>query len=204
MRAIQIALNYDRKLPSQNSWGIHAQLEYSDKDYFDSAFDFSRYFLTLRRHQLTFATGALDLYLQLGASQGALPPQRLFDLASSVSGISPFGVFRTLCVKEFAGDRAASLFAEHNFGSFLFRSSNLPIIKGLGIDFITRAGMGWTELSKRSARLQIREVTPTESVFYEIGFGLGRILTFFRLDFSWRLTHRGDDNFSVTIGSSMF
>ena len=97
----------------------------------------------------------------------------------------------------------AALFIEYNFGSYLFRASKIPIIKNGKIDLILNAGAGWTECSEQNKN-QLQNIVATEDVFYEIGFGLGRIISFLRFDFSWRLTHRGKRNFVFTIGSSKY
>jgi len=194
---------FEVPITTQKSWLINAQLEYSDEDYLKSDFDFTRYYLHIRRHQPTFATGFLDVDILLGGSSRSLPAQKFFDLPSRVEDFSTCGVFRTLRVKEFAGDKMAALFIEHNFGSYLFRASKLPLIKNGKIDFILNAGAGWTECSEQYSN-QLQNIVSTEDVFYEIGFALGRISSFLRFDFSWRLTHRGKRNFVFTLGSSMY
>lgn len=194
---------FEVPITTQKSWLINAQMEYSDNDYLKSNFDFIRYYLHIRRHQPTFATGFLDMDILLGGSNRSLPIQKFFDLTSRIEDFSTFGVFRTLRVKEFAGDKMAALFIEYNFGSYLFRASKIPIIKNGKIDLILNAGAGWTECSEQNKN-QLQNIVATEDVFYEIGFGLGRIISFLRFDFSWRLTHRGKRNFVFTIGSSKY
>lgn len=184
----------------QNSVLFTFDTEHSDSRAFNSDFDYTRYTAMLQLHHLTFASGSLDVFLKLGYSSGKLPPQRLFDLQASVGGLSRLGIFKTLGVKEFAGDRVAVLMAEHNFGILPFRAIGLPFVQS--IDLILYAGSGWTEISRKAQIIQPVAVQSTHSVFHEVGFALGKILTFFRLDFTWRLTHRGADNFSITLGSA--
>ncbi|MGB9772575.1 MAG: DUF5686 family protein [Bacteroidota bacterium] len=184
----------------QNSVLFTFDTEHSDSRAFNSDFDYTRYTAMLQLHHLTFASGSLDVFLKLGYSSGKLPPQRLFDLHAAVSGLSRLGVFKTLRVKEFAGDRVGMMMVEHNFGNLPFRAIGLPFVQSM--DLILYAGSGWTEISRKAQIIQPVAVQSTRGVFHEVGFALGKVLTFFRLDFTWRLTHRGADNFNITLGSS--
>ncbi len=92
------------------------------------------------------------------------------------------------------------MMVEHNFGNLPFRAIGLPFVQSM--DLILYAGSGWTEISRKAQIIQPVAVQSTRGVFHEVGFALGKVLTFFRLDFTWRLTHRGADNFNITLGSS--
>ncbi len=186
---------------SENTWQTIFNVEYSGKSLLKSDFDFTRVEATLHRHQLTFGSGTLDIYFKLGYSSGALPPQRLFDLDAQISGISTLGALKTIANKEFSGDRFALFQVKHNFGSMVFRALGVSFIKN--IDLILYAGAGWTDISAPSAVLQTSGVGTTQSILYEVGFGLDRILPFLVIDFSWRLTHHTGNNFQITIGSSL-
>lgn len=54
--------------------------------------------------------------------------------------------------------------------------------------------MGWSEFKDPDEKEK-----PTKSVFYDADFGFNRILTFLRMDFSFRLTHKRDRNFYFTL-----
>jgi hypothetical protein len=154
----------------------------------------------VRKHLL--GDRSFSLYARVGYAGHALPPQRLFDLPYGSNDLVPLGAFKTLSVKEFAGDRMAQLMLEWNLSGTFFRYVNLPIIRDL--QFILYGGSGWSDLSPSSARIQTVGFQTAKKLFHEAGFGLGNLPLGFRLDFTWRLTHRDGRNFQVTLGSPLF
>ena len=42
----------------------------------------------------------------------------------------------------------------------------------------------------------------TDGIHWEIGLGLARLLTFLRLDFTWRLTRLGGHNLVISVGTA--
>ena len=191
---------FDAEDRSQNSLMLTISAEYSDRSALASDFQFARYSSVTNLHLLTFGSGSLDGYLRLGYSTGQLPPQRIFDLYGSTNDISLEGSLKTVAVKEFAGDRIATLALEHNFASLPFRMIGLPLMEN--VDFLITASAAWTGLSDESKAIQPVLLRTNKNVLAEVGFGLGRLLTLFRLDFSWRLTERTGRNFALTLGAS--
>jgi hypothetical protein len=104
-------------------------------------------------------------------------------------------------MKEFTGDRLASFILEDNFGSLPFRALGVSFMKS--IDFILFTGTAWTDLSAESKAIQPVPLQTCRSVLNEVGFGLGRLFTFFRFDFAWRLTGNAKNNFALTLSSSL-
>ncbi|MBU2445759.1 MAG: DUF5686 and carboxypeptidase regulatory-like domain-containing protein [Bacteroidetes bacterium] len=212
LRSVTFSLSYDtRKFidlsifeaedKGENSLLFDFSFEHSNKHFLKSDFDFSRLFASMRIHQLTFWSGTLNVNLKLGFSTGGVPPQRYFDLLGTFSSISPPSHLKTISVKDFAGDRIASLQIEHNFGSVPFRAAGLSFIANT--DLITYFGMGWSDFSRDALIPQLITEQPTKNLLCELGFGLGRILTFFRLDFTWRITMRAQNNFQMTLSSAL-
>lgn len=213
LRSAQVLLTYDTRkfidmgieeAPDNSKNNLYANIliERSDKNIFDSDFQFTMCTARVHSHLLTFGTGAFDGYFKIGYALGGLPPQRIFDLFGTTSSISHEGSLRTIGNRDYAGDRIASLLLEHNFGSLPFRTVGIPFMRSM--DFILSAGGAWTGLSEESKALQTVPLQTTRNAIVELGFGLGRLLTFFRLDFSWRLTEVKGDNFVLTLGSSVF
>jgi hypothetical protein len=209
IRGLRVSLKFDTrkfigigyfKFPvlSEDSWVIYSVLEFTDGKFLKSDFDYIRFYLSLRRHQLTFASWYMDLYLTMGLSSGVLPPQKFFDIPGSIAGFSPAGSFKTLGVKEFSGDRLFTLLIYHNFGDFPLRILGIPLVKDLKMDFIVHGGAGWSDF-----RGYDWGERATESFFYEAGFGMGRIFSLFMMDFSLRLSHKGEKNFFFTMGTSL-
>jgi hypothetical protein len=192
---------FDEYDKSQNSIWCTMKAEYSDKNIFHSDFDFIHYSGSLNFYALTTSSGALSGNLRLGYAFGHVPPQRMFDLYGSTSDITPAGSLRTISIKEFAGDRLASLVLEYNFSSLPFRVLGVSFMKS--IDFILFTGTAWTDLSAESKAIQPVPLQTCRSVLNEVGFGLGRLFTLLRLDFAWRLTGNAKNDFTVTLGSSL-
>jgi hypothetical protein len=191
--------DYDR---SQNSIWCTLKVEYSDKNILHGDFDFTCYSGSLNFYALTTSSGALRGNLRLGYAFGHVPPQRIFDLFGSTSDITPTGSLRTISIKEFAGDRLASLVLEHNFGSLPFRALGISFMKNM--DLILFTGSAWSDLSIESRAIQPVPLQTCTKVINEIGFGLGRLFTLLRLDFAWRLTGNAKNDFTVTFGSSLW
>ena len=186
----------------QKSWLLKSIVEISDKTFLKSDFNFARFYFHARRYQPTFATGYLAVDFLCGWSRGDLPRQNLFDLPSSIADYSTFGVFRSAGNKEFAGEKISALLIEHDFGRLPFHALGLPLFKKLTLDFILTGGAGWTALSSKK-QIDPLPGQPIGDVFYEAGLALGRVFSFMRLDFSWRLTHQGIRDFVCTIASSL-
>jgi len=189
---------------SRASWTGSMTAEYADEDALGGDFGFFRWYAAVCRRQLVFASGIVDVGVSLGGSSGTLPPQVWFDLPAGTGGFSGTAVFRTLRAREFVGDRMAALSVRYNLGSMPLRYLRIPVVSDLGLELVTHGAVGWTKLSGGSSSLEYSASDTSGEVFYEAGLGLGRVLTFFELDFTWRLSHRGRDDFTFTLGSSVF
>jgi len=208
MRSVILALSYDtRKFTdiglfeapdrSLNSLLLRFSVEHSDRAKLRSDFEFTRITFSSGLHLRTLSHGATDCYVRLGYALGEPPPQRLYDLYGATSGISHEGFFKTVGVKEYAGDRMASLLVEHNFGSLPFRALGVPLMQDL--DFLLTAGAAWTGIFGASRILQTEQIRTNRNVLVEVGFAVSRLVTFFRLDFCWRLTEKAGRNFAITL-----
>ena len=148
----------------------------------------------------------LDMRFSGGYSWGDIPPQRFYSLESSIASTAGDGVFRGMNVKEFYGDRFAALSLEHSFGEVIPGVLRIPSIASFGIEFILTGSMGWTDFSQGAKLLQALPSTSqtADTYYYESGIALNRILLFFRLDFSARLTQRMTPEYRFTISSATF
>lgn len=141
-----------------------------------------------------------------GWSWGDVPPQKFYSLESSIASTAGDGVFRGMNVKEFYGDRYAALTLEHSFGEVIPGVLRIPSIASFGIEFILTGSIGWTDFSPGAIRLQTLPSTAQTSdrYYYETGIALNRILLFFRLDLSARLSQRMQPELRFTISSATF
>jgi len=169
-----------------------------------SDFDFTRYSFEVAFQQSTFLTGLLfpprlSICIVGGTTDGALPPQRLFDLESRYIGLGPFGVLRTARVKEFSGDRYLSAIAEHNFRSLPFHWLGIGFLEKAGIELILTGGVARTWMSSTTSNQLPFAVRTMEGWYKEAGFGISRILGLIRTDFAWRLGMGIDDRFFFSL-----
>ena len=213
LRSAIVSLTYDtRKLiqfgpfnvpdGTSDSWNINAEYEYTDPSFLDSDFGFHRAALTLHMRKHLLGDRTFSLFGRFGLSEHALPAQRLFDVSYGAESIIPLGAFRTVGIKELAGDRIAMLMMELNLSGALFRRIDLPYLRDLQL--ILYAGSAWSDLSGPSKSIQTVQIATARQLFHEAGFGIGNLPLGLRLDLTWRLTHRNGNNFLVTLGSSLF
>ena len=155
---------------------------------------------------MTLPLWRLDMRVTGAWSWGDVPPQRFYSLESSIASTAGDGVFRGMNVKEFYGDRFAALSLEHSFGEVIPGVLRIPSIASFGIEFILIGSMGWTDFSRGALLLQQLPSTAktNDMYYYETGIALNRILLFFRLDFSARLSQRLQPEYRFTISSATF
>ena len=183
-------------LVTQNS--AEVEVEHSSPGLLASSFDFTRVIFRGEARITTFASRllfppTLNIKLTAGTSSGTLPPQRLFSLESRCDDLGPFGVLRTGDVKEFAGDRFVSLSVEQNFRSTPFLLLDIPYLYRSSIELILHGTVAQTWSSS-----MLFFGKTTNGWYSEVGIGVSRLLSLFRLDVSYRFMQpRG---FFVTFG----
>lgn len=156
----------------------------------------------------TLPLWTLDVVATAGWSWGAVPPQKFSSLESSVSGLVVGSVFRGMSVKEFYGDRYATISLSHNFGEVIPGLLRIPDIASFGIEFIAFGGIGWTTFSPQTMEYTKTTLPTTDltsdNTYYEVGLGINRILLFFRLDVNARLSQRTTPEFRITLSGATF
>jgi hypothetical protein len=109
----------------------------------------------------------------------------MFDLESSYYGTAWFGTLRGVRVKEFSGDKFVSLSVEHNFRRVPLLSTGIPFLYENNLEIIAFGSIAQSWLSSFRQNLLSSGVT-TGGWYYEMGFGVSRILDLLRLDLTWR------------------
>ncbi len=188
--------------------GLSLMVEHSDPEVLPSAFNYT---ILQAEGMLRFkplSVWTTDLVATLGWSDGAVPPQRFGSLESSVSGLAVSGAFRGMRVKEFYGDRYATLSLTQNFGEVIPGILRIPGIASFGIEFIAFGGVGWTTFSEQTKALTETMLPTTaqtrEGVYYEVGLGINRLLLFFRIDVNARISQRDRPEFRLTLSGATF
>lgn len=172
-------------------------VEYASSDFIDNDFDFRRYYVSIKHRQPTLGLGRSSILLYAGASDGALPPQRYFtvDFGDVMPGSGT--TFETVGESNFAGNRVAVVYLEHDFGRILFRKSRLPLIRGFPYSLSVHGGQFWTEFKNHENQPGDEKVLTAGKPFQEIGFGLGNLpLMNMKIRFTWKLSDHKAEIFS--------
>ncbi|MCP4727824.1 MAG: hypothetical protein GY863_22490, partial [bacterium] len=163
--------------------GIH--FEYTDKNTFNSNFDYSYVKADILYSKNTSKNTAVKLHLGGQASDGTLSPQRWYDFGGK-SVMNYFGRLRGIGYKYFTGSRALEGTAELIVNAeWFYTRGDIP---GLlrPIKFTFWGGFGWSEIpdqEKLSALIRGIPCITADDVYYERGFSIGDRLNFMRLDF---------------------
>lgn len=154
---------------------------------------------------------ALRIRVAAGTHTGTLPPQRAYDLESQSSGFGPFGVMRAMRVKEFNGDSYVSLSLEHNFRTLPFLWLGIPFLYEHGTELLVHGGLArsWVrgpgfsyvpDPPDPGAPGPVPFYRPTDGLYGELGFGIGKIFQILRADLTWRVT--APRRLALTLGIS--
>jgi hypothetical protein len=167
---------------------LRGEVEYSSQSFLQSGVDFTQYRMHVRGKIPTMYYGRLmKPYLAFmisgGLTTGTLVQQRILALESSLGEYAPFGVMQGIIPKEFSGSSFLAVTVEHNFRNVLFQS--IGISTTFEAILYASAGRTWFSAIHAGVPLQARS---TPGWYHEVGFGIGRLLQFFRMNFTWRLT----------------
>ncbi len=209
LRSLSISCNYGQPknifTPVQTGIILNFTAEFSPHGLLASSFDYSQYSFSFQQDIITFGKNFLfkpflRLYAQGGASFGTTPFQKLFVLESQLSGLSSDNVLRTSNPREFYGDKYLIISIEHNFRTLPFLATGIPFLYERNLDLIlhTTFARSWI-LSRTTQNLPIIPHT-TDGWLAEYGFGLSRILDFFRVDLTWRYGGPSRSYPAITVG----
>ncbi len=190
-------------LPVGFRWEL--AVEHTSPSLTGSDFDYTRLFATIqgrintmyRRHALS---PALSYFIAGGTSSGDLPVQRFFELDSDLSGLATVGTLRGVSSKEFAGDRFFQFSLEHNFRRIPFLALGIPFLYEMGLEFLMHGSIARSWGTVTNGQENNYQPRATNGWYSEIGFGIGKIFDFFRIDLTWRTLE--PEGFKVTFGFS--
>ncbi len=99
------------------------------KDFLNGDLDYTRVAIQFNRSFKLKKLGQTSLQVEAGQVWGEVPYSYLFNTKATNTGkrltLYVPNSFQTVGLYEFASDRTASLFIEHNFGNLLFRPANI-------------------------------------------------------------------------------
>jgi hypothetical protein len=186
----------DRRLPESDWVRVRLGVEVSAPSLIQSDFAFRRYWGQVERRQPISGWGVTTVSAMAGTATGNLPPQRYFavDFGTDLLGFQR-AAFTTLENATYSGSRAAAVAVEHDFRSFLFAKSGLPLIRKIPLTLSIHAGAFWTGFAANRSSYPGDSVLRTARTPYtELGFGVGNLTPFlapFNLAayFTWQLSH---------------
>jgi hypothetical protein len=216
MRSIGVDLTFDSRRMFKNKGRdtrideaefttISVGGEYASPDFIDNDFDFSRYYLDIRRRQRTLGLGLTSLILFAGSSDRVLPPQRYFTVDYGYGLLSNADGFHTLNENNFMGNRVLAVHVNHDFRRALFAASGLPLIRDIPLWLSVHGGVFWSEFRDHPYQTGDESALTAERPYREIGFGIGNLTPFlmpFNLAcyFTWQLSDYGTNDFNIDVG----
>ena len=176
--------------------------EISDHSFLKSDFEFTTIYgqFYTSRQIFGMGTSSLSIYGTTKLS-GNLPPQRYTVMDYGANIFDRRSMFRTMHYSNFSGDELLSVFYRQQFGTKLFKKSNLPLIKKIPYSLSIHGGLFWSRLKDDSTNTDNLFFSQTDKNPYgEIGFAIGRLPLMTKLSFTWQLSTYNTNKFSFGFG----
>ncbi len=173
---------------------LNGNITYSDPSILNSGERFTKYELSAFGRLNLFRSTFLNYKIYGMYNRGRLPLQMLYTLPGDINLLAQNYSFRTLEFNEITGDKVITLNLYYFLGNELFNLLNIPILKDSPFQLSTHFNAAFSDISSRSASILPRAVSTLKNPFYEVGFGLSHALLPVRIEFTWRLNHRNEDN----------
>ena len=217
LRSLRIRMEYDSRdrikikgndflLQPLLSTQFEGEIEIASPRLIDNDFNFVRYYLNFRRTGHTPLPGVTTTEIFIGGSNKELPPQRYYTVGFSYKLIKGME-FGTISGDDFfSGNLAAVLYISHNFGSWLFKKSGVPLVKNIPLSLSLYGGAFWTDFVNHKTQPGDNLLRTAPEVYSEIGFSIGRIppLYIFSHNFTWQLSNYDTRRFSYRISFDFY
>ncbi|MDP2303137.1 MAG: DUF5686 family protein [Ignavibacteria bacterium] len=165
--------------------------------------DFVNYEFRARSSFGSFGQTSIDLRLYAFYADGAIPIQNYYSLPGNINLTGRDNSFRTLFVNEIAADRGVAFSFLNNLKDEPFRWLGISFLKKLEIHLTHFVNVAWTSISTESKSMNNHPFYEFKKPFIETGFGVGHVLSPVRFEFSWKLTHRGFNDYRVGIATPL-
>ncbi|MFA4925020.1 MAG: hypothetical protein WC557_12570, partial [Ignavibacteriaceae bacterium] len=166
---------------------------------FSSDFTFQQLHLDINRFQKLLPYVNLNLFIKGGVLLGEIINQFKFHLPGNYGSFANTTLFRTISSDEYVGDKYLVLFAENNFKNTFFNFLRIPYFKQNKYDLLFF--FNWALIRNNKIKLEEANQQQTDH-YYEIGCGIGNILSVLRLDFTWRISNQKTDSFEISFSSA--
>jgi len=213
MRSVSATISYDSRMLISDKGRefvggearyllCEAGLEYASPDMIADDFDFRRYHIQALARTSLLGLGMSTFFGYAGSSDGDLPPQRYFIVDFHNPDYSQPVGFKTVKETNFGGDRAAALYAIHDFGPYVFRATGDGFLRKIPLGLAVYGGAMWVDFARAPTFHDI-SIVSTVKPYSEIGFELNNLTPFLApfnlaLDFSWQLSHYRTNEFSLS------
>lgn len=178
-------------------------ITYSNPDILTTGERFTKYELSAFGRLNSFGSTSLSYKVYGMYNKGSLPLQFMYALPADINLVSHNFTFRTLKYNEVTGDRVATLNLDYDFGREVFRFLKIPGFKDWDITLNAFFNAAYSDISSEASAILPVPVNTFNSAFYEIGFGLAHALIPVKIEFGWKLNHRGENNFKVGFNINM-
>ncbi len=192
---------FRRRFSGSSSYFILEGNIFSSNKNFNSDLNFDIYNLNLFGTINSFKSAQLDYSLKGIYGKGSIPFQMMYALPGNISSGAKDFSFRTLRIGEYFGDEVITLNLEHNFNDELFRLLNIPVVEDMQLLLGVHLNAAYLKISNDSKRILPVGYDEFKNPFYELGFSLGQTLLPVSFEFTWKLNHRGNNNFVFGINT---
>jgi len=165
-----------------------------------SDFSFHQIHLDINRFQKMLPYVNLNLFLKGGVLLGERINQFKFHLPGNYGTFGSQSLFRTISSDEYLGDKYFAFFVENNFKNTVFNLLGIPFFKQTKYDLLFFCNWALLQGDKINPTIVTQQQTDN---YYEVGCGIGNILSIMRLDFTWRLSKQKTNNFVISFSSAL-
>ncbi len=195
---------YRRRVSPHAFWAVLDGSYTISDDNLGSEINYKKYKLGLEGKINLFRTTDLNFLVKGLYSDGPAPFQDLYALPGNISGGAKNDSYRTLKYARVYGDQVLSVFLDYNLHSTLFNILNVPFLKEEQLRMSVHFNAAWCNISGESLAIIPVDYQLFTTPFYETGFSISHPLIPFEFEFTWKLTHKDDDNFRFGLNTFAF
>lgn len=192
---------FRRRIPQRSYIILEGSTLISSKSFLKSLGEFSINEFNVYGSIPTADNWKLDFDAVKIFSTGQVPFQMLHALPGNINAAGKNNSFRSLRIGEVFGDDVTEVYLNHNFSDELFTFLHVPFIDDLQLQFNIYLNMAVSNVSEKSRSILKYEPIIFNKPFYELGFSIGHLLVPITLEFTWKLNHRGKNNFVFGINT---
>lgn len=194
---------FRRRVSSGQNFRIKLSGEslFSNSSLLNSQMDFQIYTINVNSRIQSFSNTSFNVDLEGTFSNDAIPFQMLKALSGNLEALGKNNTFRTLSVGEVYGDNVITSFFEYNLGTELWRFLGISFLQDLQINLSAYLNGAYADISSDSKNILSHPFKTFKNPFWESGFGISHPLIPLQFEFTWKLNHRGYNDFVFGINT---